>query len=222
MYKTVISCRRSTTCWLLLAVIWWGICLSTRADEPANTGLDSPRLSIWKNGVGEGFTKGAKEIDLSAGGGIGLKVMGSSTNHDWWVGAADFGWIFSDVVGEGRWYRGNWELLGEVFGGQQFHPDWAYFVGVAPHLRYNFATGTRLVPFVDAGAGMTATDIRNGDLSTTFEFNLHGGLGVRYFIEDNLALTLQWRYIHFSNAGMKFPNLGVNNTTFLVGMAWMF
>jgi len=33
--------------------------------------------------------------------------------------------------------------------------DWV--VGLTPHLRYNFATGTRWIPFVDGGAGVTAT-----------------------------------------------------------------
>ncbi len=193
-----------------------------QADEAATGGLDSPRISLWKDAIGEGFTRGAREIDVSGGAGIGLKVMGSSQRHDWVIGSADYGWIFTDLVGAGHWYQGNGELLGQVFGGEQFHPDHAYFVGVAPHLRYNLATGTRFVPFADVGAGATATDIRNGDLSTPFEFNLQGGLGLRYFVLDNLALTFQWRYIHFSNAGMKVPNLGVNNSTFLLGMAWMY
>jgi len=88
--------------------------------------------------------------------------------------------------------------------------------------RYNFAVGHRLVPFVDLGGGVAATDIRNGDLSTTFEFNLQGGLGAHWFVRDNMALTLQYRFIHLSNAGIKYPNLGANTSTFLAGMTWWF
>ena len=116
--------------------------------------------------------------------------------------------------------RGNWELLADLFGGYQFHPEGVYFAGLSPHLRYNFATRTRFVPFVDVGAGATATDIREPDLSTTFEFNLQGGGGTHYFLRDDLALTFQWRFIHLSNAGIKYTNLGVNNSTFLLGLSW--
>jgi hypothetical protein len=75
---------------------------------------------------------------------------------------------------------------------------------------------------VDLGAGVTATDIRSGDISTTFEFNLQAGAGAHYFVAKNLALTAQARFIHFSNAGIKFPNLGVNTITGLIGVSWFF
>ena len=157
-----------------------------------------------------------------AGVGLGMKVLQSVGIHDWGIGIIDYGWVFTDVVGQGHWYRGNWELIGELFGGYQYRPEGAYFVGAGPHLRYNFATGCHLVPFIDLGAGVTATDIREPDLSTTFEFNLQAGGGVHYFLREDLALTAQWRFIHFSNAGIKYTNLGVNSSTFLLGVSWFF
>jgi hypothetical protein len=89
-------------------------------------------------------------------------------------------------------------------------------------LRYNFVTGSRFVPFFGLGAGVSATDIRNGDLSTTFEFNIQAGPGVRFFLGDHAAVTFQYRFIHLSNAGMDIPNQGVNSSTFLLGMTWVF
>jgi len=64
--------------------------------------------------------------------------------------------------------------------------------------------------------------IRNGDLGTTFEFNLQAGAGTHFFVQKDLALTFQYRFIHLSNAGMEFPNLGVNTSTFLLGFSWFF
>ena len=151
-----------------------------------------------------------------------MTVITSRGTHDWALSTLEYGWIFTDVVGEGHWYRGNWELLAQVFGGAQFYPDTAYVVGAGPLIRYNFAAGHRLVPFIDLGGGVAATDIRNGDLSTTFEFNLQGGLGAHWFVRDNVALTFQYRFIHLSNAGIKFPNLGANTSTFLAGVTWFF
>src|SRR5205085_11908698 len=101
-------------------------------------------------------------------------------------------------------------------GGGQYRPEEAYFIGGGPHLRYDFAPGHNWVPFVDLGAGVTATDIRSGDISTTFEFNLQAGAGAHYFVAKNLALTAQARFVHFSNAGIRFPNLHVNTITGLI------
>ena len=121
------------------------------------------------------------------------------------------------VMGEGHWYRGNWELRGELFTGAQFSPDREWFVGFTPHLRYNFATGTRLIPFIDGGAGVTATSIGPPDLSGTFEFNLQAGGGALYFLSDHLALSVEARYVHWSCAGISDPNLGLNGVTGLLG-----
>jgi opacity protein-like surface antigen len=178
--------------------------------------------SIWVGEPGEGFNGGTRELGIGLGAGFGMKVITSHRTHDWALGSLEYGWIFTDVVGPDRWYRGNWEILLQLFGGSQFYPDVAYVVGGGPLIRYNFAVGHRLVPFIDFGGGAAATDIRNGDLSTTFEFNLQAGVGTHWFFRDNLALTLQYRFIHLSNAGIKFPNLGANNSTFLAGVTWFF
>jgi lipid A 3-O-deacylase len=177
---------------------------------------------IWVAGVGEGFQRGADELGLLGGAGFGVVSFGSRTRHDWWLTSLRWGRILSDVMGETHWYRGNYEFMAEVFGGQQYHPDKAYLAGFTPHLRYNFATGCRLVPYLDGGAGFTVTDIRNGDLSTTFEFNLQVGAGLRWFLKDDFALTAEYKFIHLSNAHLAEPNFGVNNNTVLVGVNWFF
>jgi len=107
----------------------------------------------------------------------------------------------------------------------QYHPGVdtdGWLIGLTPHLRYNFATGTRWIPFLDGGAGVTATGIGHPDLGGTFEFNLQPALGVQRFIRDNLALTAQVKYMHMSSAGIDHPNLGVNNVVFMIGLVWLF
>ena len=217
------SFRRKTTCKLFLvsAVLLaaqWSWC----ADAPASKEPPEPEPSLWEGKAPSLFQKGANELSLSLGAGIGMPIFGSEGHHDWALGMLEYGWMLSDVVGEDHWYRGNWELVANLFGGFEYSPEVAYFTGVAPMLRYNFVTGSRFVPFFGLGAGVSATDIRGPDLSTTFEFNLQAGPGVRYFIADHAALTLQYRFIHLSNAGMDTPNLGVNSSTFLLGMTWVF
>jgi opacity protein-like surface antigen len=119
-------------------------------------------------------------------------------------------------------FRGNWEFRLELFGGAQFSPSTEWIVGLTPHLRYNFATGTRWVPFIDAGAGVAGTGINGPDLATTVEFDLQGGAGVQYFVASNVSISLEARYLHISNAGIKEPNLGLNGITGMLGIAFFF
>ncbi len=178
---------------------------------------------IWKNGVGAGFVQGTHELDLSVVAAFGLTSLGiGDENHNLIMAAVHYGWIFGDVVGEDRWYRGNWELLLEGFAGAQYHPRTKYVAGLNPMIRYNFATGTRWIPFIGGGVGPTVTDIGSSDLSTTYEFNLQGGVGLHYFCCDNAAFTVEARYLHFSNAGLGDPNEGVNTISYLVGFSWFF
>lgn len=196
--------------------------LNQAADASSGAAERSTSSRIWSADPGAGFRAGAQELGFGVGAGLGMKTFGSSQAHDWVLGIAQYGWMLSGMVAPNHWYRGNWELMGEVLGGQQFKPEGAYFVGVAPLLRYNFACGRRFVPFADAGAGLTATAIRDGDLSTTFEFNLQLGGGVHIFLSDCFALTFQYRYIHLSNASLQSPNHGVNTSNALAGVTWFF
>jgi len=138
------------------------------------------------------------------------------------MGSLTYGHMLGPVVGESHWYRGNPELRLELFGGAQFDPDTRRFVGLTPHIRYNVATGTRWVPFVDGGAGVTAVSIGGPDLSGTFEFNLQAGMGILCFLRDTLALSVEARYLHMSSADISKPNLGLNGVTGLLGLAYFF
>lgn len=197
---------------------------------PASTnGIPAPKLSlgvaresIWQGGIGEGFRSEAQSITMSAGATYGIAAFGSREQHHLAIGSLTYGHMLSGVVGEGRWYRGNPEFRLELFSGAQFRPDTRWFVGLTPHLRYNFSTGTRWIPVADIGGGVTATSIGSPDLSGTFEFNLQAGTGLYYFLRDNLALSLEARYVHWSCAGLHKPNLGLNGVTGLVGITFFF
>jgi hypothetical protein len=217
---------RSCAC---LFGLWWFVfavsiltCSSAEPQRQSEPTLSSPS-PLFKQPE-EIKTPGltTHELNLSLGVGLGMEILGTRERHNWWFGTVQYGWPLDGMNGKEQWYHGRWELLAQLFGGVQYRPSRAYFIGTGPLLRYNFATGHRLVPFVNAGAGFTATDIRDGDLSTTFEFNLQVGGGIRWFLRDNLALTAQYLFVHLSNASMDSPNLGVNNSTFLGGVSFFF
>ena len=194
----------------------------TDSTSSAALFLNHSNASIWQNGVGEGFKSGVQSWSLSVGAGYGLQIFGSEQSHDLALISLAYGYMLGPVEGEDRWYRGNWELRGELFSGAQFSPSTESLVGLTPHLRYNFATGTRWIPYVDAGAGVSATSIGPPDLSGTFEFNLQLATGVRWFIKDNVALSVEAHYLHMSCAGIHPPNQGLNNFGGMVGITWFF
>jgi hypothetical protein len=113
-------------------------------------------------------------------------------------------------------------LAGELWGGGQYHPDRDYVVGLTPVVRYHFLPKARFTPFIDGGAGVTATDIRHPDLSTAFEFNVQAGTGFHWTLRRNLAFTCLARYLHMSNASMDSPNHGVNAVLFSAGLTRFF
>lgn len=184
--------------------------------------FQKPAADIWQDGVGQGFRSSTHTFSVEAGVGMGIAACGSDQAHDLALTSLTYGHMLGPVLGEGHWYRGNFEWRVELFGGGQYSPTSEWLVGLTPHLRYNFATGTRWIPFLDGGAGVTATGIRRPDLGGTFQFNEQGGLGVHWFVRDNLALTGEVKYMHMSSAGIYTPNSGVNNVIGMIGMTWFF
>lgn len=177
---------------------------------------------IWADGLGNGLRKGAHAAGFVVGAGFGGANWGSLESHDLtWVGGR-YSWMLSGVLAEDTWLRGNVELAGEVFGGAQFYPHGHYLFGATPFLLYDFATGTRWMPFVGAGAGVTYTDIGLPDLSTRFQFNDQFVAGTHYFFDERIATSVQYRFVHLSNAGIDKPNRGVNTHMLFAGVTWFF
>jgi hypothetical protein len=178
--------------------------------------------SIWQGEVGEGFRSDVRTFSLETGVALGVQAFGGRQVHDLALLSLSYGHMLGNVVGGDHWYHGNWEARAELFGGGQFSPRSDELVGLAPHLRYNLATGTRWVPFADLGAGVTASGIGPPDQSGTFEFNLQANFGTHWFLRDNLALTFEVGYLHMSCAGLHDPNLGVNTVKGMAGLTWFF
>lgn len=190
-----------------------------RLDPKPAFGQES---AVWQDGIGTGFRKGTEEGSFAIGTGIGIVGLGGTETHDFVLGRVGYSRVLTDVLGDRSWFRGNLEGGAELLGGEQYYHREAYFFGLTPVLRYSFATGSRWVPFLDGGAGISLTDIGRPDLSSVFQFNLQAGTGCRYFLTDHLALTLQYRFIHISNARIATPNHGVNSNLIYLGISRFF
>jgi hypothetical protein len=207
-----------------IAVCCFLLCGGTLEGWPQSISLEPAHdpADIWQGEIGSGFKKDAVEAGAWLGVGVGNTALGSLQAHDLVLSSVRVGWMFTDAVAPGKWYGGNGELLVELLGGAQVHPDTRYLVGFTPLIRYNLATGSRWVPFVTCGAGIVFTDIGHPDLSGTFQFDPQGGVGTHYFFRKNVAATFETRLMHISNAGIRTPNHGVNTLLFQAGISWFF
>ncbi len=193
-----------------------------RPADRLEDGAFSKKPGIFLSGIGEGFRTGTKVVDLSFGVTQGLEIFGSEVRHDLGLISVSYGQMIGKVKGVGQWYQGNWELRAELFGGAQFNPDTRSVFGLTPHLRYNFATGTRLIPYLDVGAGVSLTEIREPDLGGAFQFNLQAVTGANYFVRDDLSVNIGIQYLHLSSLNINQPNNGLNTLGFYLGVQWYF
>jgi opacity protein-like surface antigen len=193
---------------------------STLASEQQNTAIPL-KSNIWSSGVGEGFRKGTKVLGASAGASYDLR-LGSEEQHNLALLSVTYGRMIGNVKGEGKWYRGNWEHVMELFGGAEVNVKNRGIVGLTTHVRYNFATGTRFIPYADIGFGVTLTEIREPDLGDAFQFNEQGNIGANYFVQDNMSINFFIQWLHISSGGLSEPNKSVNPVGCYLGVNWFF
>jgi len=219
--------------YFLVVCIFLSIPLSVQAGELSKPSVSVPLSvpengsnlkysSIWMSGVGEGFQPGTQTLGIGAGVYYGVLVFGGEERHHLALLSASYGRMIGGVKGADSWYRGNWELRGELLGGEQFNSETSWLIGLTPHLRYHFATGSPWVPYADFGAGITLTGIREPDLGDSFQFNIQTIIGVDYFVRDTLSINFEGRYIHISSARTSTPNNGVNSAGIFLGVNTFF
>ena len=131
-----------------------------------------------------------------------------------------FGVGISDVKGENKWYRGNFDLLaGGVFI-RNFEPSNGFSAGVNFLVRYNFLMWQRYVPFVEAGAGIGYLDFDLEDQEDGLIFYPQAGVGLHYFLINSLSADISLSLHHMSNAGTNMPNDGINSGLVLLGLTY--
>ena len=80
----------------------------------------------------------------------------------------------------------------------------------SPVFVYEFA-GESVQPYIEAGIGVAAfadTDLEDNDLGSSFQFEARLGAGLRFSGQE-----IGIRALHYSNAGIKQPNDGVEAYT---------
>jgi hypothetical protein len=87
--------------------------------------------------------------------------------------AAQWGVGLSDPLGRDSWHRGNFELILEPFLLASFKPRDGLGGGLDGLARYNFLPQGRLIPFLEAGVGVTGIDLDldSNQTALTLHFN---------------------------------------------------
>ena len=90
-----------------------------------------------------------------------------------------------------------------------------------PVLTYHFDLGIPLYPYIEGGLGVMYHDFQGYDLGGGFNFAEMVGGGLKYFLDDNMALNLGYRFRHASNASLYDENRGLNTHTFTAGFSYL-
>ncbi len=205
--------------WLLLWV--------TLSASMVFAGTEPPPVSLAKESASDVFARGSYEFQNVAG---VFYFFDRGDNDgpaiDLAVDSIRLGIMLSNPHGAG-FFAGNWELLGEVFGGGIFHGPGNVEAGGTLIIRHNFIQpNARVIPYMQIGAGGIYTDIPEGEslglVSLPVEFNLQGTGGLRFMLDNKCSLILETGYRHVSNGTIKLPNRGVDSVGGDVGLGFFF
>jgi hypothetical protein len=184
------------------------------SDSPSNSPSD------WS----QSFDKGTREFSAGVGIFISpfLALSGRPTEN---FAGPDFqiGYMLSSPEHDESQWRGNFEIAGELFGAGIFRGKGNYVASTTLWLRYNLIPPkSKLVPYLQIGAGVTLTDADQSSFGQVFNFNEGVAFGVRYFVRPDCSLNGEYRMLHISNAGMADRNLGINAQGAMLSASWYF
>jgi hypothetical protein len=136
--------------------------------------------------------------------------------------AIEWGRIVTGEHGPGV-LRGRLEMVIEVtpvF--VAFQSRQAEGAGFSPLMfRWNFRPRHAIHPFLDAGAGVVATNHDVPENTTGLNFSTHAGGGVRIRVADRWGIVVGYRLHHLSNDNTAPRNPGVTSHVGYTGVAYL-
>ncbi|MDD5618703.1 MAG: acyloxyacyl hydrolase [Candidatus Omnitrophica bacterium] len=114
---------------------------------------------------------------------------------------------------------GSLKFLFEPFFNTVLSPDKNIEAGNNFILKYSQPIIQKLSIYVEGGLGMMFMSQHTTEQGTQFNFTELVGGGISYFFAKNKAVNFGYRYRHFSNAGIKQPNKGVEMDGLLFGVS---
>jgi lipid A 3-O-deacylase len=170
------------------------------------------------------FTVGTQEISLSAGYLLPNRLTDQHTTKQ--SGPAlmpSWAMVLTDPIGW-RWLRGQLMLGAEIVYIQFQEPVLTHGVGFTPKIKWLFEGTGRLRPYVEFAGGPFYTDLAGQipEESARFNFILTAGGGLSWYFTRQLSFNVGYRFHHISNAGTRYPNLGLNSSLPFGGFSFYF
>ncbi|MFO0773861.1 MAG: acyloxyacyl hydrolase [Nitrospiraceae bacterium] len=175
---------------------------------------------------GPGFRIGTQEIGLTGGYLIPHRLTWRHVTKQSGPAAMPY-WsmTLTDPVGEG-WLRGQLSIGAEVVYQQFRSPVLSHGIGFTPKLKWTFLVSDRVRPYFEFAGGPFWMDLANRikirEEDSEFNFILTAGFGVSWFVSDQAALNVGYRFHHISNAGSNIPNLGLNGSLPFIGFSYYY
>ncbi len=115
------------------------------------------------------------------------------------------------------------QLQVEPFFSYIYNPRANFEAGASVFLKIGFVPDTWIIqPYGKFGVGLDYMTLHTREQGTQFNFIDTISLGTHYVIKKNLALTVEYRLRHLSNAGIDERNSGINTHFALIGAAYQF
>jgi opacity protein-like surface antigen len=118
--------------------------------------------------------------------------------------------------------KGYTGLINEFHLNGVFAPDSNLEAGWTLLIKYSYPVTDKFHPYLIGGGGFGYITQHTREQSMQWGFTPQFGTGFSYFFKKNVALNLEYRRRHFSNANIKRPNGGINVNMFLVGVSWFY
>ncbi|MEQ1792826.1 MAG: acyloxyacyl hydrolase [Nitrospira sp.] len=198
---------------MLLRALWMFLIISAITIPAQATESVVPHITV-----------GTQEIGLTAGYLLPHRLTIDHTTKQQGVAMMP-SWMMtiSDPMGD-SWYRGQVSLGAEVVYIQFREPFLTHGMGFTPKIKYTMVAFDRIRPYAEFAGGPFWTDLAGKipEESAHFNFVLTAGFGCSYFITPQASLNVGYRFHHISNAGTRYPNLGLNSSLPFGGFSFYF
>jgi opacity protein-like surface antigen len=169
------------------------------------------------------FAKGTMIFGLQVGGGVHNNIEEQATVSD--ISFVNFtprvSYLFFPPFGSGL-LRSAFEPGLEGWFQYYLSPKESTAEGLKLAFRYHFIGLGRLVPYLEVLGGAAGTSLRVPEIDSSFTFVLEAGVGLAYFVTDNIALNFGYRFQHISNGNTSQPNRGFNSDSGVLGVSYFF
>ena len=116
-------------------------------------------------------------------------------------------------------YRGSLTVFLEPQFNLARNPDDNFEFGAGIGIQYRYPLSERLSGYILGSTGPHYISLVTQDQASGFIFSDTLGCGLYYFLKENSALTIGYRYRHMSNARTRLPNGGIDMDFLTLGYA---